>query len=41
MMQRTNLHLPLQMLKRLRVLAVKQGISVAELVRRILSEAIK
>lgn len=40
-MERTCIYLPLQMLKRLRTLAVKQGISVAELVRRILSEALK
>lgn len=32
-MERTNIYLPLPMLKRLRTVAAKRGVSVAELVR--------
>lgn len=37
-MNRTNIYLPDAMLKRLRELAAKSGLSVAEIVRRALDE---
>jgi predicted DNA-binding protein len=40
-MKRTNIYLPEQVLKKLRALSKKVGVSVAELVRRALDDYLK